>query len=695
MFRSLLPALLVFFLGFVAFASTLGFGFTYDDHMIVEENRLIRDLDQAAVIFDSPYWVSFLSVGVGIDEAFGLYRPLTILSFAIDYAAFGIDPFFFHLMNVVLHGIVSVLVWNLMGCPAFGFRRNVALLIGILFALHPVHTEVVAGVVGRAEILSALFGLLCLRFRLGASEGNPWRRWVFSVFSLGFFFLALLSKENAVAVPLALLSIEVLRAGGVRRIRARWIEHLLYYGAITGLFFVFWFLLRYPVTGQVTTVQASLLDNVIPHLPFVAGILTSLGCLFRAFFLCFVPIGLSADYSYPQIEGPSWQSLDLWGLLVLGLGIFIFRKHLLRTGGASRRWILPGVGLFFAFYFPVSNLVLRIGTVFAERLLYLPSLGACILVAGWFLAGTRPRSRTLRVGMMVLLLGAFAFGTALRNGVWRDDATLYSSLVKTAPRSARSHFIYGQHLVREGGRRQEAVRELEKALSLYGDYDHAREALGSLLASMGKVTEALGYYQALVEKHPELPSLRLKLAELLVEEGRVVEAGREFVEVLRRAPDDPGAHHGLGRLEFSEGRRKLRDPAGPAKGRKLVLSALHHFTLSISRDPGRLSAVYDRGVAREALGRYLQAAEDYSLVAESLSESLPIVLVRLAFCRLMVDGPASGTPAESIDLVEEALRLSGRSPAVLSASQRVLEVLETRRARPELLDRLRAVLAGS
>ncbi len=191
---------LVLFLAGAAYANSLGNGFAYDDNSILPQNPLVTSGDWRGAL-SSPYQPDAL-------EGAGLYRPVTSLSFTLEWMAFGDDPLGYHLLNLLFHALVSLLVFLLlleMGAVI------PALVGGVLFAVHPLHSEAVANVVGRAELYSAFFFLgACLLFWRGG-DWEGWRR-VPRLLGLGFLYLLSFgAKEIGVTLPIVLLLLELSR----------------------------------------------------------------------------------------------------------------------------------------------------------------------------------------------------------------------------------------------------------------------------------------------------------------------------------------------------------------------------------------------------------------------------------------------------------------------------------------------------
>ncbi|MDP3937502.1 MAG: hypothetical protein Q8R92_05125, partial [Deltaproteobacteria bacterium] len=361
--------LLVFLAGALVYANSLTNGFTFDDKVIVETNEKIRSLDRLPEIWTTPYWPSHRYIQN--------YRPLTLTTYALNYAVHGVAPLGYHLVNVLLHALVSAMVVIL--ALRLGVTLAGAALAGLFFALHPIHTEVVAGVVGRAELLASLayIGgfLLWLRYREHGRVRDL--AWLIAVFVLGN-----LSKEHVVVLPAVILGAELALhrfrdpEGNRRVVRA-------FLACAAAGFLVF--LLRNWATGT------PFAGNLLAH-PVTAGMLYGEPALVR--FLTFLkvlqeiarlllfPITLSPDYNYNQIPIPrGFETAVAAGAVVLGIGVIV----------AIRAWSVPRRFAMTAWaaltYFPISNLLVPVPLLLAERTLYIPSIALAVLAGDWLAGG--------------------------------------------------------------------------------------------------------------------------------------------------------------------------------------------------------------------------------------------------------------------------------------------------------------------
>ncbi len=582
--RRLCFALPVFLLGVLAYSNTIGNGFVFDDRLIIERNPAIHSLSGIPGLFVTPYWT-------GEGAANRLYRPLTTATFSLNRALGNGGPAGFHLVNALLHGASALLLLLLL---ARLFRlRWMALGASALFAVHPVLTESVAGLVGRSEILATLFLLAALLVDRRGGEGR-----VPAVLgSLGLFFLALLSKENALAYPALLILTDLLLGppeGTSRRGRRCEIAATLAVAA-------FYLILRWNVLGNLMETSAiPEVDNLLVGVPAWRRILTALALAARYLGLFLFPARLSADYSARQIE-PVSGVLDPAGWLGVGLAaawLILFCRF--------RRRLVPlswGMGFAAVSFFLVSNVPFPVGTIFAERLLYLPLVGLC--AATGFLvsaaAGKRPRT-VAAVGAAVLVL--LAARTWERNRDWKDDFSLFRSAVRVSPRSARVRYNLGNAHRRRGelARAEESYRA---CLGIYPDFEPALRNLGVVLAEMGRAEEAIGFFRQALERHPESASLHNNLGNAYRSLGRGAEAEAEYKRVLDLDPFSADARNNLGALFLDRGDAaraevEFRESIRLAPGRIAFRVNLGNLLLQRG-DPAGAARVFREAAEREPL----------------------------------------------------------------------------------------------
>ena len=441
-------ALLVAVASVVVYANSVANWFAYDDYWIIFMNERLHQLDDLGRIVGTPYWPNF-------GEKLGLYRPLTVLFFAVQWVLTDGGAWLFHAINVAMHALVSVLV--LLMLRHFASARA-AFAGALLFAVHPLHTEAVANIVGQAELwagISVVGASVVFLQRPGDEELTLAR--ILAIAAL--YAIGLFAKEHSIVLPGILVALEVarrpmpLRAYVARHARSA-LAALALLAAVAGTYLT----IRYSVLGSITGQDAG------PQYPFLREeyrVFSALRAWPEYMRLLFFPTDLTADYSpgvIMPVEG-TVTPMMLLGALILGALI---------TLALSTFW-RPRIGLPAAWFFicilPVSNLLFPIGVLLAERILYLPSVALGFLVAFvWDWAAARdaerlpaadpaPRSRS-RMAAAAVVVGVIAvwFGalTWVRNPDWKTSQTIVGAVIRDHPESYRAQWNAGALAMTDG-----------------------------------------------------------------------------------------------------------------------------------------------------------------------------------------------------------------------------------------------------
>jgi tetratricopeptide (TPR) repeat protein len=507
--------LLVGLAGVLPYLDAIPNGFTLDDVALVEHNPAVGSLSALPRIFVRPYWDV-------PGEHYGLYRPLTIASFAINRAVTGPGASGFHLVNVLLHGAVAALVW--FALRRAGLHYGTALLGGLLFAVHPVHTEAVAGVAGRAELLAALFAVgAWIAHRGGGESARAGWRWRAGAGVL--YLAALLSKEGTVLAPLLFWADDALRGKreGGPSLAARFVP----YAAAAGVMLA----LRGAALGAHQGASSSIaLDNPAAAVGTGPRILTALWVQVRYASLGLWPSHLSCDYSFDAI--PVVRTLaDPRAAAGIGLAA-LFAAAIVWGWKRSRPVALAAIA-WTVFFLPSSNLLFPAGTIMAERLAYLPSIGVCLAighlgaaVAARGASGASRRARAVAVtSAAAFALTALAARTWARNPAWKDNLTLALTDAPAQPRSAKLQAGAGIFLA-AAGRTAEAETYLKRALEIDPAYAQVHYNLGVILVRDGADGEAEPHLRRAIELAPGNPQPYAALARLLERGGRTAEAAK-------------------------------------------------------------------------------------------------------------------------------------------------------------------------
>ena len=532
--------------------------FVYDDRTLIVDNPTIKSIKNIGTALRHDYWW-------GTDLSYsGLYRPVTMISYVINHHFSGNSPFSFHMVNVVLHLVAVLLVFY---CVRLLFEGMIVPFVSaLLFAVHPIHTEAVTGVVGRAEILAAIFflGALCLYIRSSENQRSGPGSYLYLLGSLFLYFFALLSKENTIvyigALAVIAVFLESRREGSSSAVTQRILVRKSFSNrktilAITGSIVITlaYLAIRWNVLGKYAfRSDISVLDNPMVLAGLYERIVTAAVLFFKYLTLMAFPVHLSADYSAFQIPLSTFppSGIDM----IAGSVSIIFLFLLVFTYLRAKRFFLP-FALFAVTYIIPSNLFITIGTIFAERLMYLPSIGLCLL-AGVFVQfllekirghGNKKWVISVTYSAVGLIVISFSARSFVRNGDWKDNMTLFTRAVAVSPKSARAHGNLGQALA-ESGKYDDALKEFDLFVSIYHDVEKIHINIANIYVDQGKNEEASKEYMKAIKINPEYPYGYYHLGYLYDTMGRQEEAIRNYKHAIELKPDYTDALNNLGAL---------------------------------------------------------------------------------------------------------------------------------------------------
>jgi hypothetical protein len=494
-------------------------GFAFDDvHIILQDNRT-HSLAHWWKLFGQSYWP--------LEKGGDLYRPITMLGFAVQWALGGGAPLLFHVVSIVLYAIVCAVFFGIL---LELLPITAAWLGAALFAVHPLHVEAVGNIVGQAELLAALFVLVALLVFLRAR-----RRGRVSVRDtcviLLLYVLGCLSKEHAILLPLLLIAAEATVVSTEVPLRARLaaIAPLILTLGAAGLVFMG---ARSYVLGS--TAAASDESNALfLGQPFGIRALTMLRVLLEWIRLFFWPAQLSADYSPRAIDvvtGPNPEMLASAAILVGFTGLAWISRRAVPVATFAFLWTA------IALLIP-SNLVVPTGFVLAERTLFLASGGVMLGVAAVIAHFTRseatlsPPARKMAVTAVgaLLLLGVAA--SAFRQRVWRDDDTLFAQTVVDAPMSYKAHMAYAAMLF-EQHRRKAAFEEMRLAHALFPQDLGVLQFAAEQYSTVEGCNMAVGVFARILAKDPRRAESRVGLVKCLTAMGRFGDARKTIRQGL-------------------------------------------------------------------------------------------------------------------------------------------------------------------
>jgi tetratricopeptide (TPR) repeat protein len=563
------------------YASSLSNPMLRDDSVVVQQDPRASDSGRWKDIFTQNWWN-----GLGDDP---IYRPLTTLSFLLNRKVFGPRPWGYRIVNVAIHAGVCIAVYRVGLLLLDGTLA--AWLAAILFAVHAVHTEAVLCIVGRADMIVTLLILIVTLLLLRWTPGQPGKAWrtaaIIAVAAIAPFF-----KETAfVVVPLAVfirgwqwwsgyrVVVTPLGAGSSRnasnpapagrlqsRLRCLVSELILPLGIAAVC--VGSLLLRRALFGHISRpdTDVSLMDNPLGGATLIERLLTAPVLLSKYLSLLAWPHPLCCDYSYNQIpvargvlEKP--VLIGLGSLAVIGLALWLIHRH-----GGVRGWRLAVwcTGFFAITYSLISNTAVVIGTIFGERLIYLPSVAWCwAWAAGGIAIAERigPRARWVIGGLIAAFLILNAGWTLERAKDWGDELRLWEQSVRASPNSGRTWSSLSRTLG-TAGRWREAAEKMRHAFTIDDGFWEDHMHLGNQLMHLGRFEEAAQAYQRAFQLVSD-PAFKTRtaysLGQCYVEMKRADRAIAAFKTAIEFDPNCVPALNNLAYLEATAPDPALRD----------------------------------------------------------------------------------------------------------------------------------------
>ncbi|RHY42758.1 hypothetical protein DYB34_008032 [Aphanomyces astaci] len=631
LWQGTVPLLCVALLAFAVFANTLSCGFVWDDRAAILTNRDIRTDDNTTAVGDL-FVHDFWGTPISSASSHKSFRPITVLTFRLNYAVGGFDPWGYHLLNVVLHSITSALV-VVVGrrvvsiAPSSSQVHRAPVLAGLLFAVHPIHCDSVASVVGRADVLCTLVSLVAFTCYDTAISDRTTTKWMYFILSIGLIVLELGATTLGMLVVLDLLQSyrlstqELLASPTLGRLAV-----LVAFGttAIAGRILLNGPHMLYPWTEM---------ENDISLLPFgTSKVLTIAHTHAWYLYKMAWPQYLSYDYGFRTIPivhsmlDPRNISTAIAYTCVVTL-VFASAWH----SRTSPSLLLMASFALFPFV-PAANVLFPVGTIVAERLLYFPSVGVCLL-AGYTLdtalhRGSH-RQQVALVGIATTLLIVATARTLCRNRDWTDEVALFEASVKVAPWSTKVLSNLSKVLLNSDAPR--AAAYLERALHVLPHYSIGHFNLGLAYVNMGKSLHcmdsllkaidvdhslAVQYFERTLEENARVRRRGYDLEELVApcsvynmyalaaqNAGDNVRAGLIFISFLHITHD--GLNDGVECME-------LYNNAGVwHKTNGNLVKAAELYAVAIDRFPRHGALLTNAGFLAETMGNRLDAIHYY------------------------------------------------------------------------------------
>ena len=528
-----LKILIIILACFLVFTNSLKNQFAYDDIDIIKGNILIRSPQNIPKILVSNYWE-----GTGKGQGQNLWRPLVMISYVVDYSIWRLNTIGFHLTNILFHTMNSILVFFLFLLVLKNIvlknilkSETIAFFAALIFAVHPIHTEVVTGIVGRSELMVVFFYLAAL-----VAYINSGRKSSYYFLSLLSFILALLSKETALTLPVMIVLYDIFSASKIKKDISKKFKYYYGYAGVTFVYVI----AKISIFGSITPVETTTAF-------YTKGIISRMLTMSEVFMdyirLLFYPVQLSIVYNINSVITDSLSLKNLSYIILLFL-IIIIAVRIYRHSKAI------AFSLFWCFtaMLPVSNII-PIGDLIAERFLYLPSAGFCLII-GVLACYVKKKEHQLAVMAGILL--CFSFLTVKRNSEWKDNITLWSSAVKRFPDNAKAYNYLGMGY-HEKNMLDKAIEAYKESIRLNPGDSYARNNLGVAYINGGFLDDAISAFMESMKLNPAQFNIYSNIGGAYFMKKSYDEAIRYFNESLRLNPFFMDAYSNMAITYFMKG----------------------------------------------------------------------------------------------------------------------------------------------
>lgn len=475
--------LIVFIVAAGIYANTIQNEYALDDKAIITENAFTqKGFDGIVDHITHSYWFGIN----GKDE--GNYRPISGISFSIEHALFGNNPHVSHFLNALFYGLLCVLIFKWITMIQL-LQPILAFMAVMVFATHPIHTEVVANIKSRDEIYCLLF------FILSAIQYWRWlneKKKIQLIASSVLLLLSFLSKETAIAL-LPLFPLMSVRSGAT-------ILQSVKNAALPIVSMAVYLVLYFSVTDLLGDQQYHIFDNsLVQQAPETKLLATKIWIIGDYFRMLVLPLPLIYDYSYNSIELVTFSNVKVIMTLLILFGLVIWPliqfKH---RNDPKQNAMAIALALIILPLIPISNFLFPIGATMAERFLFIPSLGfALLLVFGieWLSVRLKIKANNIALAICGPLSIVFAMIVWERNPDWKNNETLFTADIKKLPRSAKAHHNLANIYEEKGNASttpaakttfyESAIGLLEEAIAIYPVQEFYKQ-LGALYGNLGK-----------------------------------------------------------------------------------------------------------------------------------------------------------------------------------------------------------------
>ncbi|MFZ4545108.1 MAG: tetratricopeptide repeat protein [Saprospiraceae bacterium] len=530
----LIPSLILAAIAFLLFSNTLSHGWALDDYSVIKDNYITQQGTKGiSTLMSTEYRYGYWN------SPGSLYRPLSLVMFAIEWQLYPDNPWIGHFMNVVLYSFSTVLLFLLLVRLLKNTNPAIPFCIVALYMAHPTHVEVVANIKSRDEILALLFSFSALFFFVKYIDTNRSTALVAALFS---YLLAMFSKENAITF-LAVFPLAIYFFRDIPTSRNLKSAALMLIPAI-----LFLIVRQKVLNGQSSTEVISALDNAIVQegVPKLAG---ALAMMFYYLKVLIFPLTLVSDMGFNAVPLSGWSDLKTLSMLAVNIGILAFAYQRFKRKDP----IAFGILFFYITFSISSNILLTIGTSYGERLLYAASLGFIFALVSLLYKYTKTTNlnehlftflgkSTAFTGIIAVFFLFFAFKTYTRNPAWKDSYTLYETDVQTSTEGAKINYHYGLELTKKGRDASDpaikkafldkALIHFEKALSISPNYHDVFGEMGLTYMYKGDNGKAMENFQKSIAQVPDA-KVYSNMGMIYFQQNNILEAQRVYEKAIQ------------------------------------------------------------------------------------------------------------------------------------------------------------------
>lgn len=483
----------------IIYGQSLSGDFVFDDRNIVEHIQTLSDVKNIDQVAMHPFW--------SIDN--GLYRPTTLLSYSFNIALLGASPFSFHFVNLLLYIFICFLIYLII--KKLFKDKALAFIVALLFLVLPIHTEVVANISGRGELLALFFSLLFM-LELIKEKRNFYLLGAWALLAIG-------SKEIAIAIlPIALLVLYTKETRLNLGILKKYFREI----SASLIAVCFYFFLRFFSLGinVFPTIKTSLIENPLLFTDTTSRTATAFKILWMYFAKTFWPANLCSDYSYNQIPIiHNFLNIEV----IFGIIIFLLSIILLIYFLKKKQIISLGLGIFLFPFLVISNIFFPIGTIAGERLFFFPSLGLSIIVGFIFykilIRIKKSELQNIWLIFLVIIMGFYGVLSLKQQSIWLSEESLFLATGECAPSSVLARSNAGAVYLLKGDL-EKAEAELTTAMEIKPIYPKGLNNLGLVYYKKGENNKARELYLESIKQDFPYEGAFENLVLLYLKEGK-------------------------------------------------------------------------------------------------------------------------------------------------------------------------------